>query len=148
MYLLIIILALVLLYVALKPYLMRFDTVVAFTGGLGTGKSYISTLTAVRLLKKARFKTRLYNLLHPFDKLDLPLLYSSIGIGKVNAYVFADWKEELLSSRGLFQNCLYNCIVNPPLISNKDTNTRQNAVITSEFAVYIVKIGIPFDGID
>lgn len=72
--------ALIIAYIAIKPYFMRFDTVVAFTGGLGTGKSYISTLTAVRLLKKARWKTKVYNLLHPFQKLEMPLLYSSIPI--------------------------------------------------------------------
>lgn len=72
--------ALVIVFIAVKPYFMRFDTVVAFTGGLGTGKSYISTLTAVRLLKKARFKTSLYNFFHPFQKLEKPLLYSSIPI--------------------------------------------------------------------
>lgn len=77
---LILIILVVVLYIALKPYLMRFDTVVAFTGGLGTGKSYISTLTAVRLLKKARAKTRIYNLFHPFSKLEKPLLYSSIPV--------------------------------------------------------------------
>lgn len=52
----------------IKPYIMSYDTVVSFTGGLGSGKSLISTQTAVKLLKKNRWKVRFYNLRHPRRK--------------------------------------------------------------------------------
>lgn len=77
---LIVVVALILAFLWLKPYLMRYDTVIAFTGGLGTGKSYISSNTARIELKKNRFKTRIYNFFHPRHKLPMPLLYSSIPL--------------------------------------------------------------------
>lgn len=68
-------------FVIIKPYFIKYDTVVAYTGGLGTGKSFMSVSTAIRELKKNRFKTRFYNIL-PWNhvKLPIPLLYSSIPI--------------------------------------------------------------------
>lgn len=79
-FILIALLALILGFLWLRPYLIRYDTVIAFTGGLGTGKSYISTATAVTQLRKNRFRTRLYNFFHPRHKLPRPLLYSSIPL--------------------------------------------------------------------
>lgn len=76
----IVVVALILGFLWLKPYLMRYDTVIAFTGGLGTGKSYISSNTARIELLKNRMKTRIYNLFHPRHKLPKPLLYSSIPL--------------------------------------------------------------------
>lgn len=70
----------VLLYIWLKPYCIKYDTVIAFTGGLGTGKSYISTQTAVIQLRKNRIRTRIYNFLHPRHRLPMPMLYSSIPL--------------------------------------------------------------------
>lgn len=78
-FILIIVLAFV-AFLAVKPYVMRFDTVIGFTGGLGTGKSYISTLTARQQLKMNRLKTRVYNFFHPRNRLPMPLLYSSIPL--------------------------------------------------------------------
>ncbi len=80
---LIAIVACVILFLILKPYFIKYDTVVAFTGGLGTGKSFMSVETAVRELRKNRFKTKLYNFLATIlrrKKLQKPLLYSSIPI--------------------------------------------------------------------
>lgn len=57
-----------------------YDTVVAFTGGLGSGKSFMSTATAIKLLRKQRFRRALHNLMHPLDKWEKPLLYSSIPV--------------------------------------------------------------------
>lgn len=57
-----------------------FDTVVAFTGGLGSGKSYMSTEMATRLLRKQRRKVFIHNVLHPKSKWEKPLLYSSIPV--------------------------------------------------------------------
>ena len=73
----------VIIFIKVKPYFIKYDTVVAFTGGLGTGKSFMSVETAIRELKKNRFKTFWYNVFRFMGrrkKLDKPLLYSSIPI--------------------------------------------------------------------
>lgn len=57
-----------------------FDTVVAFTGGLGSGKSFMSVDMAIRLLRRQRRKVWLHNLLHPKDKWAKPKLYASIPV--------------------------------------------------------------------
>lgn len=77
------IIAVVLVILVIKPYFIKYDTVVAYTGGLGSGKSFMSTLTARRELRKNRFKTKLYNIkafIKRKERLPMPLLYSSIPI--------------------------------------------------------------------
>lgn len=74
---------LLILFLIIKPYFIKYDTVVAFTGGLGTGKSFMSVQTAIRELKKNRWKTKFYNFkqfIKRKPKLEKPLLYSSIPI--------------------------------------------------------------------
>lgn len=64
----------------IKPYTLHtYDTVVAFTGGLGSGKSFLSVKTAVKLLRRKRREVWFYNVFHK-DKLPRPLLYSSIPV--------------------------------------------------------------------
>lgn len=78
-----IIVALVILFFIIKPYFIKYDTVVAYTGGLGSGKSFMSTLTARRELRKNRLKTFFYNIKQRILRrptLERPLLYSSIPI--------------------------------------------------------------------
>lgn len=58
----------VIIWFVIKPYVMSYDTVLSFTGGLGSGKSLISTQMAVRLLRKNRWKVRFHNLRHPRRK--------------------------------------------------------------------------------
>lgn len=70
----------IILFILLKPYFFKYDTVISFTGGLGSGKSFISSLTACQLLKKQRFRTRFYNFFHMRHKKQIPLLYSSIPL--------------------------------------------------------------------
>ncbi len=60
--------------------LNTYDTVVAFTGGLGSGKSFLSVHMAVKLLRRKRLQVWWYNLWHKNDKLERPLLYSSIPV--------------------------------------------------------------------
>lgn len=75
----IIIIAVVLLIIFIvKPYIIHYDTVIAFTGGLGSGKSLVSTQWALKLLRKNRAKVFFYNLRHPLHKRPRPMLYSSI----------------------------------------------------------------------
>ena len=77
---LIIILLLLFVYFVIKPYIMHYDTVLSYTGGLGSGKSLISTQMAVRLLRKNRWKVLWHNIRHPKHKIAKPLLYSSIPL--------------------------------------------------------------------
>ena len=67
----------------IKPYLIKYDTVCGFTGGLGCGKTFESVNVAIRELRKNRLKTRIYNTFCPLfkrKKLEKPLLYSSIPV--------------------------------------------------------------------
>ena len=76
-----IIVAIVIAVIAWRSYSFNtFDTVVAFTGGLGSGKSFMSVSMAVKLLRRQRFKCWLHNLLHPRDRWERPILYSSIPV--------------------------------------------------------------------
>lgn len=80
MIILIAIIAIVIVILIVKPYIIHYDTVQCYTGGLGSGKSLISTQMAVRLLRKNRWKVRFYNLRHPKKKKPKPVLYSSIPL--------------------------------------------------------------------
>lgn len=78
----IVIIAVVLLWLWLKPYIISYDTVLLFTGGLGSGKSLLSSEYALKLLRKNRFKVWWHNI-KPWNwragkRWEKPLLYSSI----------------------------------------------------------------------
>lgn len=61
--------------------LTTYDTVVAFTGGLGSGKSLMSVEMAIKLLRRQRRRVFWKNLLRKkSEKLPTPLLYSSIPV--------------------------------------------------------------------
>lgn len=74
--------------------LNTYDTVVAFTGGLGSGKSFLSTETAIKLLYRKRREVRWKNLFRKkADKLPKPMLYSSIPVKiskKENAIILTE----------------------------------------------------------
>ena len=76
-----IVFAIVIVYILIKSYKIRFDTILAFTGGLGSGKSFLSVHYSLKLLKKQRLKVRLQNLFKkPLKKAELPLLYTNIPV--------------------------------------------------------------------
>ena len=77
---LVIIIALIIVWFIVKPYFIHYDTVLSFTGGLGSGKSLISTEMAVKLLRKNRIKVMWHNIRHPKKKIARPLLFSSIPL--------------------------------------------------------------------
>ena len=70
------------LWKVLRSYrLNTFDTVVAFTGGLGAGKSFMSVVIACMLLWRKRREVKWKNLFRKKgEKLPTPLLYSSIPV--------------------------------------------------------------------
>ena len=80
LYILIIIAIAVVLFLWIKPYFIKYDTLVSFTGGLGSGKTFKSVETALVLYRKQRLKALIYNLLHPKNKQPLPELYSNIPL--------------------------------------------------------------------
>lgn len=57
----IVIIALVILYAILKPYIVKYDTTLAFTGGLGAGKTLNAVKTAKKLYTKVVFNTKMHN---------------------------------------------------------------------------------------
>lgn len=80
MFLIAFIISLIFLWIIVRPYTIQYDNLVAFTGGLGSGKTFLSVQTALVLYRKQRFKARLYNLLHPRNKIELPELYTNIPV--------------------------------------------------------------------
>lgn len=79
----IIIIALIglLAFILIQPYILRYDTICSFTGGLGSGKTFLSVETSIHLWKQAVRKTKAYNLFRrKKNKLPLPLLYTSIPV--------------------------------------------------------------------
>lgn len=74
-----IIIAIILFVIIVKPYFIHYDTVILFTGGLGSGKSLVSSQLAYRLLKRNRLKVWWYNI-KPWHRVKKPkpLMYSSI----------------------------------------------------------------------
>ena len=70
------------LWKVLRSYrLNTFDTVVAFTGGLGAGKSFMSVDIACKLLRRKRREVKWKNAFRKKgEKLPTPLLYSSIPV--------------------------------------------------------------------
>ena len=81
-----IVFAIIAVILLLKTYrLDTRDTVIAFSGGLGSGKTFLSVRTALRALRWSRFLWRLDKLLHPVSRKHdpKPELYSSIPIRTV-----------------------------------------------------------------
>lgn len=81
-----IVIAVIAIVLLLKSYrLDTRDTVIAFSGGLGSGKTFLSVRTALRALRWSRFLWRLDKILHPFTRRTdpRPELYSSIPIRTV-----------------------------------------------------------------
>ena len=77
----IIVLAVILWRIFSSYRLNTYDTVVAFTGGLGSGKSFLSVDMAIKLLHRKRREVWWKNLFRKKgERLPIPLLYSSIPV--------------------------------------------------------------------
>lgn len=74
----------IVLWFIIKPYILKYDTILAFTGGLGSGKSFLSVKQAITLLKKQRIKVKIHNFMQLFKKKkdywEKPVLLSSIPV--------------------------------------------------------------------
>lgn len=49
------------IWLVLKAYFEKYDTIIAYTGGLGSGKTFKGVQQSIKLLRKNRFKVRIYN---------------------------------------------------------------------------------------
>lgn len=78
LYFIIAIILLIIVIRFIKPYFPHQETIKAYTGGLGSGKSLFSVKEARKLFFKNRRKVKWYNRFHPRKKRPMPLLYSSI----------------------------------------------------------------------
>lgn len=115
MKIIIIIIVAFILYRVIKPYVQRYDSVLLYTGGLGSGKSLISSSMAIRLLRKNRLKVKLHNLAQRFKKKNKrdykpkPLLYSSIPlrISKNDWSISLDPKTPLLNLGVVEKSVIY-----------------------------------------
>lgn len=73
--------AVIIIFIVIQPYRLRYDTICSFTGGLGSGKTFMSVETAIFLWKRAVKKTKRYNFFRrKSKKLPMPLLYTSIPV--------------------------------------------------------------------
>lgn len=81
--------------------LNTYDTVLAFTGGLGSGKTFMSVLKARQLLRKKRILVAWHNFWHPKDRQPRPLLYSNIPVkvSKTEMAVRLTWQHLLLQRK-------------------------------------------------
>lgn len=89
MEIILIVILIILLYLWWKSYKIKYDTIIAFTGGLGSGKSLLSVQKCIFLLRKQRKKVQRINFFRKFfnrfrkNKKTLepkPMLYSSIPV--------------------------------------------------------------------
>ena len=81
-----IVIVVLLLFYWLKPYFLKYDNTILFTGGIGSGKSLNSVKTAVRLYKRNLLKVKFKNLIRKIKKqdlLNLPRFYSNMPV-KIN----------------------------------------------------------------
>lgn len=131
MELIIIIIALVVLFLLIKPYFIKYDTLVSFTGGLGSGKTFKSVETAIVLYRRQKLKVIIYNIFHPKNKEPLPELYSNIPLRiGINKYAIRLTKEHLLLQSKIIPRSV--CIIdevdvfanqfqynNPCIVNNK-----------------------------
>lgn len=70
-----------LFFILVQPYILRYDTICSFTGGLGSGKTFLSVETAIFLWKRNVRRTKLYNFFRrKKNKIPLPKLYTSIPV--------------------------------------------------------------------
>lgn len=145
--------ALFILWKILKPYLLKYDTTLLLTGGLGSGKTLTAVKTSVILLRKARLSTKIYNKIKkPFinffkrlwakinkkykpkllNKKRMPQLYSNIPIYFKKSMWKSDreWAikltvEQLLCFEEVIENSIVLIDELPQIINQFNWNLKQ-----------------------
>lgn len=87
------IILLIILWKMFKPYFIKYDTTVLFTGGLGSGKSLESVKTANVLIRKQRFyKYKIPNGLEKHIKRPFKYLFNVLKVRYKKEYIKKTWK--------------------------------------------------------
>ena len=87
------VIVLIWLYKILKPYLIKYDTTVLFTGGLGSGKSLESVKTAIVCVRKSRLKYYyIHNWIEKHIKRPFRYLINIIKAKHKLSYIKLTWK--------------------------------------------------------
>ena len=82
-----------LIYKILKPYFIKYDTTVLFTGGLGSGKTLHAVKTAIVLIRKQRFyKYKIPNWVERRIKRPFRYLFNYLKARHKHEYLKATWK--------------------------------------------------------
>ena len=93
------IVALVWLYKMFKPYFIKYDTTVLFTGGLGSGKSLESVKTSIVLIRKQRFfKYKLPNFFEKRIKRPIRYLHHFLHVKHKIEWLKNTWKIRKISA--------------------------------------------------
>lgn len=80
MWIVVLLLFAIIVFLIIRPYTLKYDNIVCFTGAIGSGKSLNSTQTAVMLVKRQRSAVFWHNVFHPRHKKPKPMLYSNIPL--------------------------------------------------------------------
>lgn len=95
-------------YLIVRVILKRHrETITAYTGGLGSGKTFLSVRDALKCYAKLNRKYRIYCFLHPRKNVNKPVLYSNIPLrikGKLYSTMLT--KEHLLLQESLVRPCV------------------------------------------
>jgi len=75
------------------------DTIVVFTGTLGSGKTFSAVKLAVKTYKRYMWSYRLNKIIRPWKKIPKPKIYSNIPI----KYKRKQWSTKIESSQLIFQ---------------------------------------------
>lgn len=87
------IVAIFILWKIFKPYILKYDTTILFTGGIGSGKSLSSVKLAIKLYKKNCWKVKWKNFFNKKQKIEKPNLYSNMPIKISKSYCCKLTKE-------------------------------------------------------
>lgn len=123
------------LWLIIKPYIIKHDTVSLYVGSLGSGKTLVGVSDSVRMLRKNRMKVAWYNLWHKTKK-PKPMLYSSIPIKVSKKEMSIDLKTEhvLMTERVIEKSVLFIDEVSLFLNSFETVTTNRNIKTVEEFA--------------
>lgn len=124
----------ILLYKLIKPYFIKYDTTLLFTGGLGSGKSLSSVKTALTLYKRSimqwrwkTFKTKLFNRFRKDEKKqplpDKPLLISNVPV--------------CLRSKTKKRKAVYSCSLTKEILTLRARIPEKSVVLIDELPLLV-----------
>lgn len=132
MFILIALIIVFVVWLIIKPYVKPHDTVELWVGTNGSGKSLFGVKSTLIAYRKNCIKVFWHNILHPFDKWDKPIIFSSIPLYKGNKIISYELKpEHLVGAERLPPRCV--CFLDEVSIwlsqmdyNNKNVNSVDN----------------------